>query len=130
MTKKAETLIYFIWIQSLLATGGSLYYSEIVGYVPCELCWIQRIFMYPLVIICAAAIVKKDVRIAYAGIFLSVIGFCISVYHYSLQKLEALQSAGSFCGEVPCTLQYVNYFGFITIPFLAGLAFLVITVLH
>lgn len=130
MSKKAEALLYIIWTQALLATGGSLYFSEFIGYVPCELCWIQRIFMYPLVLIYGAAIVKRDVRIAYAGIFLSAIGMCISIYHYALQKLEALQGAGSFCGEVPCTLQYVNYFGFITIPFLAGMAFIVITVLH
>lgn len=130
MSKKAETLLYIIWIQALLATGGSLYFSEMVGYVPCDLCWIQRIFMYPLVIIYGAAIVKRDVRIAYAGVFLSGIGMCISIYHYALQKLEAMQGAGSFCGEVPCTLQYVNYFGFVTIPFLAGLAFLIITVVH
>src|SRR5699024_10272242 len=99
-------------------------------YEPCKLCWIQRIFMYPLVIIYGTALVKKDSRIAFPAILFSGIGMCISIYHYALQKLPALQDTGGFCGDVPCTLQYVNYFGFITIPFLAGLAFIFITIVH
>lgn len=119
-----------IWTQSLVATLGSLFYSEIMGYTPCELCWIQRIFMYPLVFIYGTALLRKNVHIALPGLIMSVIGLCVSIYHYSLQKLPALQDAGGFCGDVPCTLQYVNYMGFITIPFLAGLAFIMMIVLH
>ena len=129
-TKKAETLLLIIWIQALLATGGSLFYSEILEYPPCELCWIQRIFMYPLVIIYGTALVKRNPQIGLSGVILSGIGLCISVYHYALQKVPQLQDAGGFCGDVPCTLQYTNYFGFISIPFLAGTAFIVIFVCH
>lgn len=130
LSKKQEMLLTIIWIQALIATGGSLFYSEIMGYVPCELCWFQRIFMYPLVIIYGAALLKKNKDLAFSGIILSGIGLCISIYHYALQKLSLLESAGGFCGDVPCTLQYVNYFGFITIPFLAGTAFIVIFICH
>lgn len=119
-----------IWIQALLATGGSLYYSEVLGYTPCELCWIQRIFMYPLVIIYGVALVKKDRKVAFSGVLLSGIGFCVSLYHYALQKYPPLQNSDGFCGDVPCSLQYTNYFGFITIPFLAGIAFIVIFIGH
>src|SRR5699024_5403833 len=119
-----------IWIQTLIATMGSLFYSEIMGYTPCELCWIQRILMYPLVIIYGTALIKKNSFIALPGLILSGIGICVSIYHYSLQKLSFLQESGAICGDVPCTLQYVNYFGFITIPFLAGIAFLIIIALH
>lgn len=125
-----ETLLMIIWVQALIALIGSLFYSEVMGYVPCELCWIQRIFMYPLVIIYGIAALKKDLSIALPGLVLSGIGLCISIYHYLLQKLPLLQDAGGFCGTVPCNLQYVNYFGFVTIPFLAGAAFLVIFTIH
>lgn len=119
-----------IWAQSLIATLGSLFFSEIMGYVPCELCWMQRIFMYPLVVIYGTALIKKDLSIALPGLILSGIGMFISLYHYLVQKLPALQEAGGSCGTVPCNTEYVNYFGFVTIPFLAGIAFIIIFVLH
>lgn len=128
--KKEETILLLIWIQALLALSGSLFYSEVMGYVPCELCWVQRIFMYPLVVIYGVAAFKKDKRIALPGFILSLIGVCFSIYHYLIQKLPALHDAGASCGNAPCNLQYVNYFGFVTIPFLAGTAFIVIIILH
>lgn len=129
-SKANETLLLLIWTQALVAVLGSLFYSEIIGYVPCELCWIQRIFMYPLVIIYGVAMLKSNIKIALPGLLLSGIGFFVSLYHYLIQKLPTLQDLGSSCSNVPCNLEYVNYFGFITIPFLAGFAFIVIISLH
>lgn len=126
--KNTENLLFFIWAIAVVATAGSLYYSEVLGYTPCELCWIQRIFMYPLVVVFGVAAVKKDTAVALPGLFLSGIGMLVSIYHYLIQKLPALQAAGEACGEVGCNVQYVNYFGFITIPFLAGTAFILIFV--
>lgn len=130
LSKKAESLLLLIWTQALIATLGSLYFSEFVGYVPCDLCWIQRIFMYPLIIIYGSAIIKKDSKIALPGLILSGIGMLIAIYHYGIQKLPALNDVGGFCGDVPCNLQYINYFGFITIPFLSAVAFIVIFISH
>jgi|SRR5690625_6754821 len=130
ISKKIESLLLIIWTQALLATFGSLFYSEVMGYAPCEMCWYQRILMYPLVIIYGVAILKKNIEIAIPGLILSGVGVCISLYHYGLQKIPAFQNSGGFCGEIPCNLQYVNYFGFITIPFLAGAAFFIIICLH
>ena len=129
-SKTSETILLIIWIQALIATLGSLFYSEVMGFTPCELCWVQRIFMYPLVMIYGVAAFKKDLSIALPGLFLSGIGMFISAYHYLLQKLPSLQEVGASCGIVPCNTEYVNYFGFITIPFLAGTAFIVIFTLH
>lgn len=123
MTKIQENLLLGIWATALIATSGSLYFSEIRGYVPCDLCWIQRIFMYPLVIIVGVAFVQKNVRIAATSLIISVIGGSISLYHYGIQKLAFLSESAPSCGQVPCTGQYINYFGFITIPFLALIAF-------
>lgn len=127
---QTDNLMLLIWVQALLAVAGSLYFSEIKGYVPCELCWVQRIFMYPLIIIYGVALLKRDIHMALPGLILSVIGLPISVYHYLLQKWPTLQQAGDTCGIIPCNTEYINYFGFITIPFLAGVAFVVIVGLH
>src|SRR5699024_1085301 len=102
----------------------------ILDYPPCELCWCQRIFMYPLAIIYGTALIKKDIQIALSGVFLSGVGLCISIYHYALQKVPHLQHNGGFGGDVPRPLQYATYFVFVTIPFLAGIAFIIIFVCH
>ena len=115
ISKKKESLLLVVWTTSLVATAGSLFFSEVLGYIPCDLCWIQRIFMYPIVIISTAALLKKNIDIAYSILFLSGIGMLFSLYHYGLQKLPFLQDAGGICGQVPCNLQYINYFGFIKI---------------
>lgn len=86
--------------------------------------------MYPIFVISSVAIYKKDRNILLPSMFLSGIGMFVSAYHYSLQKFPFMQDAGGFCANVPCNLQYINYFGFITIPFLAGVAFIVIFIAH
>ncbi|WP_026569138.1 MULTISPECIES: disulfide oxidoreductase [Sediminibacillus] len=125
-----ENILLIIWGQAVAAMLGSLFFSEFMGYEPCELCWYQRILMYPLVIIYGYAAIKKDIRFGLPGLIMSGIGICVSTYHYLIQKLPALHEAGESCGLVPCNGQYVNYFGFITIPFLALIAFIVIFVFH
>lgn len=126
MTKRQENVLLAMWIVALIATAGSLYFSEIRGYAPCELCWIQRIFMYPLVIVLGVAFVQKNVRIAATALVFSIVGGGISIYHYGLQKLNFLADAAPSCGLVPCNGEYINLFGFITIPFLALTAFILI----
>ncbi|TFB21734.1 disulfide bond formation protein B [Filobacillus milosensis] len=128
MNKKQENLMIFAWIVAFIATLGSLYFSEIRGYVPCEMCWYQRIFMYPMVIVLLIGVVIKDVKVAYYSTALSFIGLLVSGYHFSIQKLEALQDSAPTCGQVSCTGSYINWFGFVTIPLLAGTAFLMILI--
>src|SRR5699024_1383010 len=129
-SKKQENILLIICTQSLLAVCGSLFYSEVMGYTPCELCWYQRILMYPLIIIYGVGLVKKDVHMTFPGLILSGIGVIIASYHYGVQKITVLQDTVWFCGDVPCTFEYVNYFGFITIPLLSLVAFLVIFIGH
>ncbi len=130
MNKRSEMLLMVIWTQAIIAVCGSLFFSEVMGYIPCEICWFQRILMYPLVVIYGVSAIKRDINIALPGLVLSGIGMLTSTFHYLMQKLPALQPVGGTCDLVPCNLQYVNYFGFITIPFLAGIAFIVIFTLH
>ncbi|MGM8216054.1 disulfide oxidoreductase [Bacillaceae bacterium W0354] len=126
MNKRTENLMVFTWVVALVATLGSLYFSEIKNFEPCKLCWIQRIFMYPIVIIILIGMIIKDKKaMIYTAVF-SGIGFLISSYHYAIQKLPFLQDSAPSCGRVTCTGAYVNWLGFVTIPFLAGTAFLII----
>jgi disulfide bond formation protein DsbB len=126
MNKKADSLLFLAWASSLVASLGSLYFSEIMKYEPCELCWYQRILMYPMVILLGVAYVRKDFQAALYSTILSGIGLLVSLYHYSIQKVSFLSESAPACGRVPCTGEYINLFGFITIPFLALTGFSVI----
>ena len=114
----------FAFIIVLTATLGSLFYSEIAGYTPCKLCWLQRIFMYPLVIILGTALIRKASNIAYYVIPLSVIGGAISVFHYVIQRMEYVTSCAA--EGVSCTSKYIFHFGYITIPMMALTAFILV----
>jgi disulfide bond formation protein DsbB len=127
--KNLENILVSAWVISLIATLGSLYFSEILKFIPCHLCWFQRIFMYPQVVLLGIAVIRKEYGIARYSLALSVIGGTISLYHYLLQKVPFFQSHSISCGRIPCTGQYINWLGFITIPFLALVAFVLISVL-
>lgn len=118
---------YLAFGTALVATLGSLYYSEIVGFIPCTLCWYQRILMYPLILIALVGILTHDERLPYYVLPLSVIGLGFSTYHYLIQ-LGVIEHTGICAVGVPCNARYVNYFGFVTIPLMAGTAFAIISV--
>ena len=123
--KHAHSLTLIIAIS---ATLGSLYYSEIADFIPCDYCWYQRIAMYPIVILVAISLFTKNSLngiyiIAFAGS-----GLLISVYHYQLQLFP---EQANFCSTVsPCQSKWVEEFGFISIPFMAASAFLAILILQ
>jgi disulfide bond formation protein DsbB len=120
--------IYLAWLVAIAATVGSLYFSEIRLFVPCTLCWWQRIFMYPLVVVLGVATFRQDGQVWRTTLPLSVIGLATATYHYLLQKVPAIAPPASCALGVPCNVQYINWFGFVTIPFLALVAFALITV--
>lgn len=117
-----------VWacVLATLATASSLYLSEIVGLVPCSLCWYQRFAMYPLVPILAAGAVMGDARVWRVGLPFSLVGLGIAIYHVSIQWQPALD-VGACNSGAPCTGRYVAVFGFISIPTMAGTIFLAIT---
>lgn len=117
------------WGVAIVATVGSLYFSEVMGFIPCTLCWYQRILMYPLVVILGVAFYHNDKNIVKYVLPLSIFGMILSGYHYTLQKLPIVQDFGMCKTGVPCSGQYINWFGFITIPFLAFVAFTFITII-
>jgi disulfide bond formation protein DsbB len=110
------------------ATAGSLYLSEVAGYVPCTLCWYQRIAMYPLVMILGIAAWRRDVGVRRYVVPLAGVGAVIAAYHVALQRLPGLP-AGACSLDAPCTAIYVERFGFVTIPVMALIGFVAILTL-
>ncbi|MFT8321043.1 MAG: disulfide oxidoreductase [Bacillus sp. (in: firmicutes)] len=125
-TDPCENVLFLAWAAAVISMFGSLYFSEIREFEPCTLCWYQRILMYPFVIILGLAVIRKDYRITFYTMIIAAIGACTSLYHYSLQKLSFVANSAPSCGRVPCTGEYINWFGFITIPFLALIGFIII----
>ena len=118
------------WAIALVATLGSLYFSEVLGYLPCKLCWYQRILMYPLVLLLGIAAVRKQPFFSVYVLPMTVLGACVSTYHYIMEKTDWFPSNHFACGIVPCDAEYINWFGFVTIPFLALSAFVLISILQ
>lgn len=140
-TKLYDKTVHFLqdhylflgFIISLVATAGSLFYSNIMGYVPCKLCWFQRIFMYPqpILFLIAMNIKNNDFKsIIPNSLILSVIGFFIAGYHYLLQ-INVLTSSG--CDVVGYSTNCSEFFslsyGFITIPMMSFIAFTLLIIL-
>lgn len=121
--------ILLAFIVALTATLGSLFFSEVMHFIPCSLCWYQRIFMYPLVFIFLINLLYPDDKIYKYAFPLVLIGFAISVYH-NLLMLKIIPETLSPCVQgVPCSVDYLNWFGFITIPLLSFIAFLAILII-
>ena len=111
-----------------IATLGSLYLSEVANFVPCRLCWYQRIAMYPLVPMLAIAAWRWDAGVRFYAIPIAVIGGLISTYHVLVERFPSLE--GGVCEAAnPCTLIWVRRFGYLTIPTMALSAFALIIVL-
>ena len=114
------------FVVALVAMLGSLYYSEIAHFIPCTLCWYQRILIYPLVLILLVGLVEQDDFVYNYVLPFSLIGLALSTYHYLIQQGLFGNTTACTIG-IPCSARYVNYLGFITIPFMALIAFILIT---
>lgn len=127
-THPLPRLIQLAWVQALIATCGSLYFSEVMKLTPCVLCWYQRIAMYPLVLLLGLAAARRDRGIRVYGLALAAIGAGIATYHTWLQAFPS--STSSFCTvDAPCTERHVWELGFVSIPFMALAGFLLIIAL-
>jgi disulfide bond formation protein DsbB len=123
---------YELWLAFLvaaIATGGSLFFSEIAHFIPCELCWYQRICMYPLSIATLLAALAADRRAARYLLPLPVVGFGVSVYHLLVEN-QVVSEAQTCKISAPggCALKWINEFSYMTIPTLALTGFALITV--
>jgi len=111
-----------------VATAGSLIYSEVIHFVPCRLCWFQRIAMYPMAIVLLVGAIRREAVVKYYALPLALGGALISIWHYLTQIFPSLEG-GSCDLNNPCSSKYVDALGFVSIPFMAGAGFIVISVL-
>lgn len=124
-SKKKLYVGLFITLVSLVATLGSLYFSELRDFIPCKLCWYQRILMYPMVWITLISLfVSKDYKYYYTTLLMSSIGLFVSSYHIYLQFFGPQSDV--CMGGISCNIKYIQWLGFITIPVLSFTAFLLI----
>ena len=109
------------WLAFAVAAAsmvGSLYFSEVAEYVPCKLCWYQRIAMYSLAVILLVAAIKRDRGVTKYALPLAIIGAGISTYHYLLEWFPSIET--DVCSiDVPCTTIWFREFGFATLSFMA-----------
>jgi disulfide bond formation protein DsbB len=121
---------YELWsafLVAAIATGGSLFLSEIAHFIPCELCWYQRICMYPLSIVLLLAALAGDYRIVRYVWPLPVVGACVSVYHLLVENGVVGQSTACLVSAPGgCATKWINEFGYVTIPTLALTGFLLL----
>jgi disulfide bond formation protein DsbB len=113
---------YELWLAflvSAIATGGSLFFSEIAHFVPCELCWFQRICMYPLSITTLLAALANDRRVARYLLPLPLVGAGVSVYHLLIENGAIKEPSACLIGGAGCSVKWINEFGYMTIPTLA-----------
>jgi disulfide bond formation protein DsbB len=118
---------YELWAAFLVAavaTGGSLFFSEVAGYVPCELCWYQRICMYPLAIVTLLAALAGDHRVARYLLPIPLVGAGVSVYHLLVENgVVAQTQACLLSAPGGCATKWIDEFDYVTIPTLALTAF-------
>lgn len=122
-------LLFAVWLTALAGTVGSLFFSEVMGYPPCVLCWYQRIALYPLVVVIAVGLSTGDRRVGLYSLPFAIGGLLIAVYH-NLLYFGIIPESITPCTEgTPCNARQLELFGFLTIPLMALGGFLVTTVL-
>ncbi|PJC21502.1 MAG: disulfide bond formation protein B [Comamonadaceae bacterium CG_4_9_14_0_8_um_filter_57_21] len=127
MKTTAPTLIFTAWLVATVAALGALFMSEVMGLAPCVLCWWQRIFMFPLVLILALGLFPFDPKVTRYALPLAVIGLGLAAFHVLL-TMGIIPEALAPCRQgIPCKTIQIEWFGFVTIPLLSLFAFLTIT---
>ena len=123
------TLLFLIWVVASASSLGSLFFSHIMEFAPCVLCWYQRICLFPLVIILATGLFPFDYRIVKYALPLAVIGWLTAFYHNLLYSGIIPKDLEPCTQGASCTEKYIDLFGFLTIPMLSLLSFSIIIAL-
>ena len=122
-TNISTNIIILCFTIASVATMGSLFFSEVMNFVPCSMCWYQRIFMYPLVLIFLIHLLYPKDDVFKYTITIVLTGLAFSIYHNLLLFGIIPESAVPCASGVPCSTEYINWFGFITIPLLSFIAY-------
>ncbi|MCU1393942.1 MAG: Disulfide bond formation protein DsbB [Ilumatobacteraceae bacterium] len=123
----ADSALWLGWLVAATTTAGSLYYSLGADFLPCELCWYQRICVYPFSLVLLVAAWRRDRQVWRYVVPVALVGLVISIYH---TQLQAFPDQHTFCSlNNPCTTRYVWELGFVSLPFMAMSAFVLIITL-
>jgi disulfide bond formation protein DsbB len=114
------------WIVAIVTTLGSLYYSLHVGYIPCELCWYQRIAMYPLVVVLGVGWLRRDAKAWITAAPFVVVGAPLSLYHWLVERVPSFAEGSSCSVVVPCNAPFFEKLGFVTLAWMCMSSFLLI----
>lgn len=130
----------YVWLLIMVTSIGgvatTLLYSEVLGFIPCSLCWLQRVALYPQALLSIAAFTRKDaLQFPVYGMVLSGFGLIVAIYHYIYQAIpDAIEGSSIMpCladGTADCADKVLDLFGFVTFPFLSGVLFLFLIVLY
>lgn len=123
-----KNILYLCLVVALVSTLGSLFFSELLHFPPCSLCWYQRILMYPLIPILTMGILHKDEHLPFYVLPLSILGSVVAFYQHLLQ-VGIIPENLAPCGiGVSCSEKTFAIFDVITLPFLSFVAFAFITI--
>jgi disulfide bond formation protein DsbB len=114
------------WIVALVTTAGSLWYSEHFHFLPCELCWYQRIVMYPLVVVLGVGWFRRDKAVWMTALPFVVVGVPLSLYHWLVERVPSFAEGTSCSIDAPCSAPYFEKLGFVTLAWMCMSSFLLI----
>ena len=117
------SLLFAAWMVALLATAGSLFFSYVMEFAPCVLCWYQRIFLFPLVVVLARGLFPFDRGAVRYGLPLAILGWLVAAYHNLVYAGVVPESLQPCAKGVSCTEEYIRLFGLLSIPALSLIAF-------
>ncbi|HKJ13317.1 disulfide bond formation protein B [Thermodesulfobacteriota bacterium] len=116
-------ILFLCWLVSSVSAMGSLFFSYVMEFAPCVLCWYQRIFLFPLVIILAVGLFPIDKSVVKYALPLAIAGWLTAAYHNLLYAGIVPESIQPCSQGVSCTEEYIDLFGFLSIPMLSLLSF-------
>jgi disulfide bond formation protein DsbB len=122
-------ILFLTWFVASVSTLGSLFFSHVMEFAPCVLCWYQRIFLFPLVLILAAGLFPFDRKVVKFALPLAIAGWLTALYHNLLYAGIIPESIQPCSRGVSCTEEYIELFGLLSIPMLSFLSFSTIAAL-
>jgi len=116
-------ILFLCWLIASISAMGSLFFSSVMEFAPCVLCWYQRIFLFPLVLILAIGLFPFDKKVVKYAFPLAIVGWLTAAYHNLLYAGIIPESIKPCSKGISCTEEYINLLGFLSIPMLSLLSF-------
>ncbi len=123
------TILFISWLIASISMLGSLFFSEVMKFPPCVLCWYQRICLFPLVLVFTIGLISFDKSVVKYALPLAIAGWFVAFYHNLLYSGIIPESIQPCSQGISCTEDYINLFGIFTIPMLSLISFSAIIIL-